>query len=202
MLSDIRKKIQKKWLSFAVHKAYLCEKQLFPLRFPLPQVTDKLLLHDYAKLTGQWQKLKQDITRYPMLKLRWKKRNFNVTGTQQVPEAIEIPDLTALLSFVKENHHWQQFTRDARQLMQAFPQLSQWRQSSARKIWQNRGKWSRLICICQYFLSDPMPDRYLRELTISGVDTKFIGSHQAILKELLDLLLPASAVRAHVTGLS
>ncbi|MCL1078754.1 hypothetical protein D5R81_12305 [Parashewanella spongiae] len=201
-LNDIRKKIHKKWQSFALHNAFLCGESPFPLRFPLPKVTDKQLLHDFAKITEQWQTLKQDMVKYPMLTLCWTSRNFNVMGTQKVPEAIEISDLASLLSFVRENQNWQQFTQDAHQLSHTYPQLAEWQKKSARKIWQHQGKWPRLIQVCHYFLENPKPNCYLRELTIPQVDTKFIEGNQAMLKELLDILLPESAINDEVSGLS
>jgi len=54
--------------------------------------------------------------------------------------------------------------------------------------------WRQLINVCQYFLQYPQPKCYIRQLTIKGVDTKFIEQHKSILKSLLDELLPISQI--------
>ena len=137
-----------------------------------------------------------------MLELHYQERQFKIMGTQKVPVAIKIPDLSALLNFVRENQSWQQFTQDVNQLKQMYPELESWLTNSARKVSQYQGKWSKLIKVCQYFLASPAPNCYIRELTVSQVDTKFIESHQAILKELLDILLPRHAINEDITGLT
>jgi len=46
--------------------------------------------------------------------------------------------------------------------------------------------------VCTYFLANPRPNRFARELPIA-VDTKIIERYRSILRSLLDYLLPADA---------
>ena len=199
---SIRQKIQKKWQSFAIHNAHINDENLFPMQFPVPKVTDKQLLHNFTETTEQWSKLKQEVSKYPQLNLQWQQRNFKVMGTQKIPFAVEIPDLAALVSFVKESQRWKQFTDDVQRLRQHFPSLANWLGKAGKKVWQYQGKWQQLIKVCEYFINHPMPNQYIRELTIANVDTKFIEQNQAIIKELLDILLPESAINTQVSGLT
>lgn len=70
-------------------------------------------------------------------------------------------------------------------------------QSNQRSV-RYQGKWPQLIAVCRYFQAHPAPDRYLRQLDIPGVDTKFIESHQPIVATLLDACLPATAIDGSV----
>ena len=47
---------------------------------------------------------------------------------------------------------------------------------------------------------NPRPGLYLRQVDIPGVDSKFIERHRAVLSELLDLALPASAIDPGARG--
>ena len=51
-------------------------------------------------------------------------------------------------------------------------------------------------------MAHPRPGIYLRQVDIPEVDSKFIEGHRAVLAELFDLILPASAIAAERTGLS
>jgi len=49
--------------------------------------------------------------------------------------------------------------------------------------------WPDILKVCQYFLINPRPELYIRQLPIE-VHTKFIETNEAILKSLLDFLIP------------
>ena len=70
------------------------------------------------------------------------------------------------------------------------------------KLLNDQAAWPQLLRVCDYFCQHPQPDCYLRELEIAGVDSKFIEQHKRILRELLDLLLPAETICYEVTSLS
>ncbi|MCK4442295.1 MAG: hypothetical protein KAU90_09835, partial [Sulfurovaceae bacterium] len=49
--------------------------------------------------------------------------------------------------------------------------------------------WIEILKVCEYFLSNPNPNLYIRELDIAGVDTKFIENHKKVLDIFLSSLL-------------
>ena len=52
------------------------------------------------------------------------------------------------------------------------------------------GDWSKLLDVCNYFLKNPNPGLYMREIPLP-IHTKFIEQHTKILRILLDTLMPA-----------
>jgi len=60
--------------------------------------------------------------------------------------------------------------------------------------------WGEALAILDWSTAHPRPGLYLRQLDIPGVDTKFIETHRALLSELLDLVLPESAVDHTAVG--
>ncbi len=60
------------------------------------------------------------------------------------------------------------------------------------------GVWLELLRVCQYFLEHPRPNLYARELPIS-VHTKFIEQYQAVLRHLLETVLPSEVIDWNTT---
>lgn len=60
--------------------------------------------------------------------------------------------------------------------------------------------WPRLLAVLAWFLAHPRPGLYLRQLDIPGVDTKFIETRRGLLAELLDVVLPATAIHRDASG--
>jgi len=62
--------------------------------------------------------------------------------------------------------------------------------------------WQHLLNICSYFKNHPRPDCYIRQLDITGVDSKFIEQHKGILNELLSQVLAEENYNTEIVGLS
>jgi hypothetical protein len=70
------------------------------------------------------------------------------------------------------------------------------------QVLAHREEWPRLLAVLDYFVAQPRPDRYIRELVIPGVDSKFIEGRKRLLAQLLDRVLPESAIDQGGTGLA
>ncbi|MDT3442724.1 MULTISPECIES: Wadjet anti-phage system protein JetD domain-containing protein [unclassified Pseudofrankia] len=55
-------------------------------------------------------------------------------------------------------------------------------------------QWARILATTRWLVRERGQGRYLRQVPVPDVDTKFIEAHRALLAELLDLLLPDAAV--------
>ncbi len=60
----------------------------------------------------------------------------------------------------------------------------------------------RVLAVCRFMKSNPMPHRYIRELDILGVDSKFIEQNKSLLRELLDIIMPADGIHSDITNIS
>jgi len=72
------------------------------------------------------------------------------------------------------------------------PALEKWLADNTSRVVEFAPVWPDLLKVCRYFLANPRPGLYSRELPVE-VDTKFIERHQSVLVSLLDFLLPAEA---------
>ena len=65
---------------------------------------------------------------------------------------------------------------------------------------ENDKIWEKLLIVCDYFITHPMPNLYIRELDIEGIDTKFIETYKKILDRLLCAILEQEPTRLAQNG--
>jgi hypothetical protein len=109
-------------------------------------------------------------------------------GTQGLPISIYFDSEKDFLKFLDKEKEVDLFKADAAKINSAFPELKEWMYKNPMKVVQNQGKWDNILKVCQYFKQNPQPNLYIRELPIS-VPTKFIEQNQALVKELLEVLI-------------
>ena len=201
-LKVLKQKLLKKWQRYDWQRAWIRRESLFPLTINLPRPTDKELLHDFSDLHQQISRLQKGLSDLPGVTLLQQEIQYQTMGRQRIPAAIEFADMSALARFLGQASAWRSFCNESERLLTAFPSLASWLIENPTQLEKQAGHWPELIAVCRYFCAHPRPGCYLRQLDIPGVDTKFIELHRAILKNILDQLLPADAIDQTVTGLS
>jgi len=59
-----------------------------------------------------------------------------------------------------------------------------------------------LIEVCKFFRKNPCRGQYIRQLDVTGVDTKFIEAHKLILKQMLDIILPSCRINEKYSAMA
>lgn len=168
------------------------EGQLFQvLELPIGKLTN-----DYSTLRTEVQRLHERSREaigygYTVEYQEINKRQF---GKQSIPSRILIDSERDLLRLLRKESEAGHFMQDITYIRNNLSQLELWLRSNIQRVIVYHGKWKELIAICQYFIDNPRPALYIRELPIP-VHTKFIEENSAILRSLLDFLLPALAVQ-------
>jgi len=127
--------------------------------------------------------------------IEWEERQDRLAGRQLYPRRIRFPDEAAFLGFLRKEAEAARFRGDVRLLTDAFPPLRGWAQKRPARIVDHAGQWPAIIEVLRWFLEHPRPAVFAREIPVVE-DTKFIERNRAILRELLDVLLPESALDA------
>jgi hypothetical protein len=102
--------------------------------------------------------------------------------------SIYFESLSDLLQFTDKTNDYNIFERNAKDCLNQVPELFTLFQKYPKIILDQNGNWADLLKVCQYFIQNPKPDLYVRNLPIS-VHSKFIEDNQSILKILLDFLV-------------
>lgn len=182
-LDDIMARAKRKYLS--ILQTWLLGNDFVPLEFPVGTLSkDVTQRRKEIEALREFSKEKRE-TGYD---IEWETVNMQMLAKQTVPRRIIIPNLEDYLLFVRKTTEFNQFVGDVKKIRNKFPQLETWLQSYPQRVIEQHGHWDDLLVVCDYFLKHPRPNMYIRELPIS-VNTKFIETHTAILRELLDQLL-------------
>lgn len=94
-----------------------------------------------------------------------------------------------LLQFIGKTHELDHFKHNCTQIKET-PELTFWCAAHVREVVKYQAVWPRLLAVVRFFQENPQPGLPVRLLPIKEVDTKFIEQYNAILCQLLDVVLP------------
>jgi hypothetical protein len=121
--------------------------------------------------------------------LDFKKIKTKFLGTQDLPSSIFFDTEKDLLRFLNKEAEAKQFKLNYEKIIFEFPELKNWIVQNPAKVIHNQNEWEGILKVCKYFKKNPKPNLYLRELPVN-VHTKFVERNEAIIKDLLDVLIP------------
>jgi hypothetical protein len=113
-------------------------------------------------------------------------------GTQDLPTIIYFNSKTDYLKYLGKEKEVAGFENNLQIILTAFPQLKTWVYANTLKIILKQKQWIDILKVCHYFIDNPKPYRYVRELPIK-VHTKFIEQNNQIIIELLNILIAEHA---------
>ncbi len=165
--------------------AWLTGDNLFPIRIPVGRLPE-----DFAAVRDYIQELKTGGKRYSY-RIEFERRRSKRWGEQDFPIAVYIDSLEILVSYLGKQQEFEHFQNDVALIRAIQPLLEIWMVRYPHKIIEYVGEWGDLLQVCQFFIDNPQPDLFMRELPINA-HTKFIEAHKRILRSLLDHLQPLS----------
>ena len=109
-------------------------------------------------------------------------------GTQDLPSRITFETADDYERFLQKKKEVADFRRDAARISEKFPKLQHWIEKYPQKVIENSEDWADIGKVLDYFLKNPQPQLYIRELPIE-VHTKFIEQHKIVIGELLNVVI-------------
>lgn len=182
--AQIKKKAEQKYPIFLT--AIVTDSEFFPIGFTVGAIPKDFLnlrevvtqLVDQSKATLGYG--------YTLELAKKQTRKF---GEQSLPQRIYIETEKDYLKLINKVREVDKFRANLHLLQTQIPQLQDWLARNPLKVAEYADRWPELIKVCRYFLANPQPHLYIRELPIQ-VHTKFIEQHKPILRSLLEALLP------------
>lgn len=181
---DIRDMARRKYPSYL--RALVAGDAFFPLKIPFgrPSTSD------------EWPKLQQEITALASgtvgYRIEWTTVDTRRWGEQRMPVRVWFDDEPAYLQALGKTTEIDALRGLLEHTREVCPDLNQWLHANVLRVIEFAAVWKELLLVCCYFLANPRPGVYARELPVA-VDTKFVERHEGILRSLLDHLLPESA---------
>jgi hypothetical protein len=188
---EITRKARSHYRAFL--RSALCHEPFFPLEIPFgkPSATT-----DYATLrhwVEQLQKGSKSALGYGYT-VELRARKMQRYGQQSLPERIYIESEMDFLRLIQKQREAGDWRKRVDLTREQLPQLETWISKQLSQFLAHLDDWPELLLVCQYFMANPRPQLYMRELPIR-VHTKFIETHQPVLRSLLEFLIPADAFR-------
>jgi len=187
---EIRQKAERRYLDFL--RATVAGDRFFPLeiRFRKARASDDYLaLRDWVGQLLAGSKRERGFGYTVVLE----ERTLQRYGRQSLPARITIDSQADYLRLIGKGAEFEQWQTAVSHTLTQFPGLHDWLAQHPQRVLPYLAVWDDLLTVCAYFVAHPRPNLYLRELPLP-VHTKFVEENQAILRHLLDELLPAAAI--------
>ena len=178
-------------------EAHLAGEDFFPLELPFPKVKAS---DDYmaVKAGVQTLLLGAKATKSYGYSVVTETRTMRRYGPQSLPSRIWIETETDFLKLTGKEVEFRRFKDAVRETRRDAPQLLGWIEAHPKEVLRHLDKWTDLLKVCRYFLEQPRPKLYVRELPIA-VHSKFVEENRGILSKLLEHVLPPDAINESET---
>ena len=210
--ADLRAQVQKLWDKGDLLRPLVQGGAMPAKRLRLVGPTSTELTERFDAVRAWMADLRQvtltPVSATPKVGYRITLREFRhrVLGHSAVPDEVwldTLEDAWALIGKSKEARRFASLV----QLTQAqhpalFPALSAWLEKRPLAALALADEWERLLAVVAWLQSNPRPGLYLRQVDLSGVDSKFFEAHRGVLAELLDLSLPPESIDPRASGLT
>ena len=164
----------------------------------LPRQIDRIGKIQPAEVTHRFEDLQREIEvlyRYSKNEtgigyfIKTAGRNFRRSGAHELPDSIVFETVDDYLYFTGKRKEWRLFIRNYELLTESIPQLREWIINNTLLLTLPDTNWPDILKVCRYFISNPRPYLYIRQLPIR-LHTKFIEENNTLFLSLLDFLLP------------
>lgn len=200
-LSTVRAALLKKWERGYFLKRIWEWDMLFPLRVALKGPTARELSKHFAA-AQEWVGLFPDDNKERMFIVEWRSINHRLLGKNRLPGAVVFESISHMAGFVGKKKEYERYCMASDLLLTAFPKLGKWVESNPFKLLAAAPVLKKLITVSKWMEKKRRPGIYLRQISLPGIDTKFIELHKRILSEWLDILLPISGISFKYSGIS
>ncbi|WP_324171587.1 Wadjet anti-phage system protein JetD domain-containing protein [Sulfurimonas sp.] len=176
---------------------FMHDSELFPLEIKLKRLKQSDLQYSFSIIIDELNLLQKE-----SLELIYKEFNFKTIGLQRLPVSVVFKDKDIFLDFIKKSDEFSRFVKNYEMIITKYPSLKKLLLAKPFLVLDYNDVWNKLFSVCNFFIINPRPNIYIRELSIKNIDTKFIEKYKKILDKLLTILLNQDNVNTDITTLS
>lgn len=181
MPSDIRTAAAKRYVS--QHKAWVKGEGSFPLRIPLGTPTEAQFLVR-PDTVREWHDAWANWSSAGLV--TWEERKWPRAGVHRLPSSLTLDTPQALADVAGKGTEWRQAVIRLNALAQlGAGDMGEFARFYGLALRYAPEEWNQLMSCLSYFMANPSPNLFVRQLPVKGVDTKWIGDHQPDLVQLL-----------------
>lgn len=193
---DLKAQLRRLWDRGEVLAGLISGATLFPRRLVLKAPTSAELASKYAQ-AKQWV---AQLAALPHLRVEYRDIHHRLLGSNRLPDAVYVDSLEDAVAVLQCAGEVSRFRRILAETRGRLPEALPWVQQYPLRALELADEWDQLLSIALWLKKHPRPGIYLRQIELPGVHTKFIEAHRGVLRQLLDLALPQTAIDATATG--
>lgn len=117
----------------------------------------------------------------------WQERNWFSVGTQQIPVRVALVGADAIARAAGVSRQWQRWRKRTRSLLEALGEdAREGLITHGRRIGEMPSPdFARLRDVVLWLRENPTSNRFVRELPIRGIDSKWLGKHLRVVSDLV-----------------
>ncbi len=195
---ELRAQVQKLWDRGALLASCVTGESLFPKRLVLKGPTSSEMADRFEEARIWISELRA------MSHCRVEVREFKhrVFGANSIPSEIWIDTVEDALALIGKQRDVARFAALTDLTRKRQPKLLSWLAKRPMRGLELSNEWGLLLEIVDWMQAHPCSGVYLRQVDIPGVHSKFIEAHRGVLVELLDIVLPPTAIDPTASGTS
>ena len=196
-ISSIHSKAVRLYENGEIFRSYIEEEEIFPYTITLKKPTQKEVRLNLATLVDEVRALER-----LHLVLEYREFDFKSIGQQRLPVCVVFERREDFLRFIKKEEEFRGFSQAYEKAVDRFANLRELFLTKPKILLQGMAIIDSLLDVVDFFVHHPCPNIYVRELSIEGVDTKFIQKNRALLDVFLSVILNKESYNSSITKLS
>jgi hypothetical protein len=200
--AELRAQLCRRWERGEILAARLAGEPLFPLGLRLKRPSSRELSEHFDAVRTWVQALRAGSIEQRSFgyAIQWQSIQHRVHGRNSLPRAVSIPSEQDALRLLGRQRDAERFDQLCDQTLTSFPALRDWIIRRPLTLLERADEWPKILSVLAEFRAHPRPGCYLRQIDIPRIDTKFIETRRGLISELLDAVLPPSAIDRQATG--
>ncbi len=199
-IKQIKTRLTGQWEKGRFLKALASEEDLFPFEIVIKGPSSTEMIDDFDTVRT-WIRDVRTGCEKSKLQLVLKEINHRQLGRNFIPYKIIFSDITELSGFLGKKTELRIFQEGLFRLGESFPELVSWALQYPFELINKITDLDRLVSVVRWRLQHPRPGIFLRQLSLPGVDTKFIESHRKLLGQWMDILLDKGQINEQFSGI-
>ncbi len=188
--------LQKSWDKGILLRDCIENNNLFPMPLKFKSPGSNALAHEFDAVRC-WV---AEIQRLSAYRIVYKTRYHRIIGENSLPCEAWVDTRKVAIELLGKQPQLDAFLRLLNTTRKRAPWLIDWVRQFPFKALNLSESWSKLIDFICWRQQHPQPGIYLRQVSLRGIDSKFIEQHRSTLAQLLDLSLPPSQINREKIG--
>ncbi len=191
----VEKKLLRVYERGEVHHSFMTNEPFF-VEISLRVPTQKELQNDFGGYKKAVERLRS------RFRVEMVERDYKLLGKQLLPKKVFYDAIEPFLKAIGKSEEFENWQQAYAYYVKKLPKLKTLFLQKPFLALENSAITKEVVAIAEFFIQNPRPNCYIRELPILGLDTKFIEQNRKFLDQVLHTVLEEETYDASVMQLS